>query len=267
MQGRLNAIRMVDFLDTGGEVAAAPFDENRWVRVDRGIAAAAARGLKVLLDLSTYRNLLQQHDMNPYDFDWRPFLEFMTRRRNTVTGRIYADDPTISIVSLAGEVDPPNGEDTCCGINTASINAFFTRTARQFKELDRNHLLSSGGLHQLDRNSGIDYRTIFAIPEIDVCAVHDSDDGHRNVGPASTYCQSIGKPWIWEEFSRPQSMGDAARASYFQVVYDSSRSMKAAGVGFWNLWTDVRGDSHDVNPDTPLTWEVVRRNAPPSPRL
>jgi endo-1,4-beta-mannosidase len=258
---------MVDFLDTRGAVTTAPFDENRWVRVDRGIAAAAARGLKVLLDLSTYRNLLQQHGLNPYNVDWRPFLEFMTRRRNTVTGRIYADDPTISMVVLAGEVDPPNSSTTCCGINTDSINAFFTRTARQFKALDRNHLLCPGGLFHIDWNSGIDYRTIFAIPEIDVAAVHDYDNGRQNSGPAAAYCQLIGKPWILEEFGRPQSMGDAARASYFQGIYDSARGFNAAGIGFWNLWTDIRPDTYDVNPSTPLTWEVVRRNAPPSPRL
>jgi hypothetical protein len=263
VQGHLNTIRIDDFLDSSGAPSAA-FDEEDWRKVDRMIASARSKGLHVLLDLSVYRNLSDQNRAaNPYLVDWKPFLTFVTRRLNTVTRVRYADDPTIALVSLAGEVAPPHGSGNDLHVTTQQINTFFARTSAEFKALDAHHLLSPGGQYQLNWNSGIDWKTIFSLPGIDVCAVHAPPDGDDPV-LAATYCKGIHKPWVWEEFSQAQEIGDRVRATYYQAVYDKAHQYGAAGVGFWNLGPGTRPYSSDVNPNTPLTWHVVVKNAPPA---
>jgi hypothetical protein len=148
-------------------------------------------------------------------------------------------------------------------VTTQHINTFFARTSAEFKALDAHHLLSPGGQYQLNWNSGIDWKTLFALRGIDVCAVHAPPDG-ADPGLAATYCTARHKPWIWEEFSQAQNIGDQARAAYYQAVYDQARRYGAAGVGFWNLGPGTQPYSSDVNPNTPLTWRVVVANAPPA---
>src|SRR5581483_2710409 len=84
VQGHLNIVRLTDWLD------ANAYDETRWRLVDAMIAAAQARNMYILLDLSTYRNLTSQSG-NPYLVDWNPFLHFVLNRVNTVSGETYKD--------------------------------------------------------------------------------------------------------------------------------------------------------------------------------
>ena len=51
-------------------------------------------------ELETYRNLLATSGVNPYTADWRPFLDFVVNRRNSVTRIRYGDDPTIALVRV-----------------------------------------------------------------------------------------------------------------------------------------------------------------------
>jgi hypothetical protein len=262
---RLNTLRVVNFLDEGGAPSSAPYNEWHWQRVDRVIAAAGAKGLRVILDLSTYRNLLWNSGANPYTTDWQPFLSFVAARKNTVTGVAYASDPTIALMAFAGEVEPINTPSNTRGITTAQVNAFFERTFAQWKALDPNHLTSSGGLLQLAWNSGIDWKAIFGLADGDVCSIHDysSADQTLTTPEVSKYCGSIGRPWITEEFGWEQGMGDGARAALYGDMYSLQRTFHAAGVGNWNLGTALGGaTNYDFNPLTPLTWNTVRINAP-----
>jgi hypothetical protein len=263
VQGHLNTLRITNFLNENGNPQTAPYNEKHWEIVDQLIANARAKGLHVILDLSTYRNLTTQGDtQNPYLVDWKPFLTFVINRINTVTHIRYGDDTTIAMFALAGEVNPPNGTNLEHE-TTQQINAFFARTAREFKALDHNHLLSPGGLYQFSWNSGIDYKTIFANPDLDVCAVHSPPTG-PDAAITAQYCASIHKPWLWEEFFDPQGAGDQARAQFFQRTYSAAQHLHAAGIGFWNLGPGLGGTNDDVGPQTPLTWQVIIKNAPPA---
>jgi hypothetical protein len=264
VSAKLNTLRIVDFLDEGGAVSTAPYDESRWQLVDRAIATAGTNGLHVVLDLSIYRNMLWNSGANPYTIDWQPFLTFVANRRNTATGVIYANDPTIAIVAFAGEIQPINTSSNTRGITTDQVTSFFTRTFAEWKALDPNHLRSSGGLLQIDWNSGIDWKAIFGLADSDVCAIHDYSSADQTVTtPAvSAYCASIGRPWITEEFGWDQSVGDAMRAQSYTSMYGLQRTYHAAGVGFWNLGPQIGGSTYDVNAGTPQTWAVVVANAP-----
>jgi len=264
VSGRVNTLRIVNFLDEHGSPSAAPYDEARWQRVDRVIASARAQGLRVILDLSTYRNLLANAGLNPYAVDWKPLVAFVTGRRNTVTGLTYSADPTIAFVAFAGEVEPINTPANTLGVTTSQLTSFFARTFSEWKALDANHLVSPGGLTQLDWNSGIDWRSIFGLADNDLCSIHDYGTGDQTVTTpnVASYCASIGRPWLTEEFGWDQSVGDSQRASLFDSMVALQARYGAAGVGFWNLGSQVGGSTFDVNPNTPLTWAVVLAHAP-----
>src|SRR5579885_192885 len=85
----LNTVRLTNFLAEHGSPATAPYAEASWQQVDAMIAAAGKAHLEVILDLSTYRNLLANAGLDPYAQDWQSFVSFVTARRNTVTGVTY----------------------------------------------------------------------------------------------------------------------------------------------------------------------------------
>jgi endo-1,4-beta-mannosidase len=279
-QAGLNTLRIVDFIDESGDPAVAPYAENDWQRVDRLLAAARDNGLKVILDLSAYRNCLQHwgiangSSVTPYSQDWSQFIAFVTGRKNTANHLPYRADTTIAIVSFAGEPNPPNSGEPLKP-TTEELTNFYARVFAQWRAHDRNHLLSNGGFIHLDweemygnpNGSGIDWRAIFALADNDVPAIHnypdpiqrDRDFTSPKVGP---YCALIGKPWITEEFGISQSHPDSVRADWYQTVYTIQSDYDSAGAAFWNLGPEVKADTFDTNPNTPLTWNVVQSNAP-----
>jgi hypothetical protein len=264
VSAKLNVLRVVDFLDVAGATKTAPYDATRWARVDGLIAAAARAGLKVELDLSTYRNLLVRHGINPYTYDWGPFVRWVAARKNTVTKQIYANDPTIAMIAFAGEVEPPAGSNNTLKVTTAQVTSFFSRTLGQWRAKDSHHLLTPGGLLQIDWNSGIDWRAIFSLPVVNVCAIHiyGLGDQATTVPAVSSYCGGLNKPWITEEFGYAQADTDPVRAAEFTHIYDLQSTYGSAGAGFWNLGPQTTGTTYDVNTQTPVTWSVVQSHAP-----
>lgn len=240
------------------------FDEEAWMRVDNALAVARIAHLRVLLDLSDYARLLKASGQNAATADWGSFLTFVDNRVNTVTHTTYRDDPTIALVALWGETDAPNGTDPLRP-TTQQLTDFYRRTLAQWKALDRNHLVETGGFSYLDWDSGIDWKTIMADPNNDVCAIHMGSPGDILITTpnVSAYCGGIGKPWINEAFSMCASDfagNDGQMAAFAQYIYNDARSYHASGNIFWNLGTAV--DDCNVNPTRPRTFSVVRQNAP-----
>jgi endo-1,4-beta-mannosidase len=256
---RLNTLRIVNFLDEEGPPRSA-FDEKNWMRVDRLIAAAARADVRVILDLSTYRNMLVNAGRNPYTTDWGPFVRFVTQRRNRVTGTRYAADPTIALVALAGEVEPP----VTTRATGDQVTRFFRRTFRQWAAADPNHLLSSGGLLHLDWRSGLDWRSIFSLRNSHVCSIHAYSPGDfkTSLRRVDSYCDRLDKPWILEEFGWRRAIGDRERARRFARTYRSLMRRDAAGGAFWNLGGERDSGTFDVNRSTLATFRAVRRAAP-----
>jgi hypothetical protein len=256
----LNTLRITNWLQEDGDLRTGPYDAKRWAGVDRVIAAARAQGLKVELDLTTYRNFLQRHRINPYGADWGPFVRWVAARRNTVTGARYATDPTIALVAFAAEVEPPGSPASPVRYTTQQITSFFARTLGQWRAVDAVHLLTPGGLLHLDYDTGIDWRSIMRLPVVDVCGLHVYSPGDENVTvPAvSAFCTALDKPWFTEEFGAERGMGDPQRAAYFTRMYQLQTRYGSAGAQIWNLGPQVKSPTYDVNPNTPLTWHVVQ---------
>jgi hypothetical protein len=254
----LDAIRITDYLDVHSAPAVGPYDPARWARVDRLIAAAGSARLLVVLDLSTYRNLLKTAGLDPYTVDWSRFLQSVADRRNTVTGVRYRDDPTIGMVSFAGEVDAINSGENTYGLTAATLVRFYSKVLTYWHHLAPGQLRTAGGLYQLDWNSGIPWKAIFALPGNDVDAVHVYGPGDRSITvPAvADFSRSQRKPWIIEEFGFDAQDGDRARAEGFNNTFALASTFGAAGVGFWNLGSQT-GSTYDVGPQFPQAMNAV----------
>ena len=162
------------------------------------------------------------------------------------------------MIAFAGEVGPPKGSYDARNPTSAQLTDFFARTFAQWRAIDGRHLLESGGLLQLDWDSGVDWRAIFSVA--DTCSIHNYSAGDVAVTPTiAAWCASAGKPWITEEFGWDQVVGDAVRASSFTTMFNLQASYGSAGAAFWNLGT---GGGHDVGSQTPLTLDAVLRRAP-----
>ncbi len=293
LQAGLNTLRIVNFFDERGLDPAAPYDPASWARVDAMLAALRANGLWAILDLSAYRNHLQNLALNtgssitPYSQDWSGFVRFVAKRVNTVNGLPYKNDPTIAFVSFAGEPNPPASQEPLKP-TTAELTNFYSTVFGQWRRWDRNHMLGSGGLLHIDweeafgnpAGSGIDWQAIFALRDNDVPAIHSywhnfppSATNDYRSPKVSAYCAQIGKPWVTEEFGFLQRPVDYStdpptvyteedRGNWYKVAYDIQAQYGSSGCAFWNLGREVSPYSYDANPDTPATWATVLANVP-----
>jgi endo-1,4-beta-mannosidase len=264
---KLNSIRAVNFWNNNFEASADPYNEPQWVRLDRILDKAKSNNLRVILDLSDYRNWFLLNNKNPYNQDWGPFIQFVANRKNSINGINYKDDPTIAFVSFAGEAEQP--VNSTHGVTTAQLTDFYKTVFSLWKSHDPNHLVSSGGLSYLDWNSGIDWQTIFSLPQNDICSIHvySTGDQSNTIPKVSSFCANLNKPWITEEFGFKQSLGDSTRANNLRTVYNLQKQYTSAGSGLWNLGLEVNGvnynsDSYDVNTQTPLSLAIVQDYAP-----
>ncbi len=134
----LSAIRITDWLDTAGTIGTAEFDATRWGYVDDMVTRCAGAGLKVVLDISCFRNLLQQPGHNPYGIGsdictanhgadawsshWVPFLTWLAARPSRA-GWTYVSDPVIALVDIAGEppAPPPSAPAAWSSVTAYSV--------------------------------------------------------------------------------------------------------------------------------------------------
>ena len=93
----INTLELVEF-DSDYHVLSDTESSDTWDRADAYIAAAGKAGLHVILNLSEYGQSLRAAGDNPETADWGPYLSFVARRVNTVSGETYGTDPTIAMV-------------------------------------------------------------------------------------------------------------------------------------------------------------------------
>ncbi len=250
-QAHLNTIRATDFL------AAAPDwrTPQVWLNLDSLLCQAQARGMHVIISLTTFGNRLYKQGKFPYNpADWHAYLTFVGQR--------YRADPAIAYYAIAGEALPPNGHDPLRP-TADQLVAFYRATAATLAAADGGqHIISTGGLSFLNGPYGIPWQTIFALPHIDLAAIHVYSTGDRAISLplVAAWATQNGKPFILEEFGFRQSLGDAARAAAYADILQRAHAAHAAGIGFWNLGPEIAPQSYDVSPATPLTWQVVQAN-------
>jgi hypothetical protein len=271
-RAHLNTLELVEF-DTRYHTLSDTESSATWDRVDAFIAAARAGGLHVILNLSEYGQSLQAAGQPPVTTDWGPYLRFIADRVNTVTGIRYAEDPTIAMVELWGEIPAPNYPNPVG--TTQQITDFYSRSLAEWRADAPNILVSSGGFSYInDPHSGIDWKTIMADPDNAACDVEVNSTGDLSVSvPAvSSYCRWLGKPWFLAAWSAcfGSSRGtwdldywssDAAMAVHARTMMSVADGVSVPapfGDDFWNIGdTAAVTGTCDIGPQFPLTFAAI----------
>jgi len=216
---------------------------------------------------------------------YHDYVRAVVGRRNSVTGRLYRDDPAIMAWQLANEPrpggSPENGRE-----HMAAYLAWIDATGRLIKSIDPNHLVSTGSegtqgcieddacVTNAHSSPAIDYMTAHIWPQNWSWADPNNLPGTwpttetntrayfaRQVADASR----LGKPLVIEEFGYPRDGGSfdpSATTTYkdrfygliYELVEGNMRSGgPAAGANFWGWGGEGRAqhaDHHFVRGDT-----------------
>lgn len=196
---------------------------------------------------------------------FRHYIKTVVGRTNTVTGKAYADDPTIMAWQLANEPRPA-GSEAFGAANRGAYVRWIDGTARFIKSLDARHLVSSGSegdmgclareacVVESHKTPAIDYLTLHVWPNnwgwismtdqpatYEAGAARARDYIRRHIALART----MGKPLTIEEFGlirdgRGFAPGSPTtfRDRFYRMVFDEVEAdIKAggptAGVNFW----------------------------------
>ena len=188
-------------------------------------------------------------------------------RTNSITGKAYADDSAI----FAWQI----GNEPRCFSDDAAVRDGFigwmTQTARIIKEIDRNHLLSTGNeglmgsendpdlLRRINSIPGVDYMTIhiwpynwtWADPADLEGTVNDAIDRTEEyiIGHAKM-ARELGLPLVCEEFGFPRdgfspqrTATTRARDRYYKYVF-SQVGVNLQGANFWG-WSGFAQPLHE----------------------
>jgi hypothetical protein len=255
-QAHLNTLRPTNFFD--GVAYGDWYNATVWSNMDYLFQEAASHGMYIILDLSSFRDTTLKQGIYPYDPSlYTAAFSWVARR--------YAENPALLTYAIAGEVACPTGSDPLRPISTQALTGYYRVLSDTLHAADPNHLISSGGLSHLNQaDCGIDWKSIFSLPHINMAAVHVYSENDRTitVPMVAGWAAKNGKPFTIEEFGFLQGEGDTQRATDFQNMYSLGKQFDVASIVFWNLGPEVGPASYEVNPQTPLTWETIVRNAP-----
>lgn len=206
---------------------------------------------------------------------YHAWVRTVVTRRNTVTGRLYADDPTIMAWQLANEPRPGGSEAVIAASRDAFV-AWIGGTARLIKSLDPNHLVSTGseGLMGVNGDRGlfveahaseaIDYLTAHVWPAnwkwLDVADMAGTDVWAREKAAAYVadhvaLARELNKPLVVEEFGYPRNgnlytpdTATTLRDGFYADVHaavlaDARAGGPLAGLNFW-AWNGEGRTAH-----------------------
>ena len=186
-------------------------------------------------------------------------LRFIVNRRNSISGKLYKNDPSIMAWELANE---PRGVN-----NREAFLNWIDRAAGLIKELDPNHLVTTGSEGNTSSSfAGTDMVTDHQSKHIDYATIHiwvqnwgyyDPTKADATYQPALEYALNylkehlekakvLNKPVVLEEFgisrdgnnhsaSTPVTVRDKYYAALFEAVAKQIKKGNSAltGVNFW----------------------------------
>ncbi|MDR3527267.1 MAG: cellulase family glycosylhydrolase [Rhizomicrobium sp.] len=206
---------------------------------------------------------------------YEEYVSAIVGRTNTVTGKLYRDDPAIMAWQLANE---PRPGGTASKAPFAAFYAWIARSADLIKKLDPNHLVSSGNegvmgcLESTDcvlkagAAKNIDYITFHMWPQnwswidaanLDASYASGEAKCRAYIETHIKLAQTLGKPLVLEEFGFPREGNgngpeiatthrDRFYAMVYQMVEASARAKgPLVGSNFW-AWG---GQGRALHPD------------------
>ncbi|HEX6241554.1 MAG TPA: cellulase family glycosylhydrolase [Polyangiales bacterium] len=242
--------------------------ETSFVHLDRVLAAAGARGLKVIVVLAnrwkdyggiaTYLRwggasvpldelgeplgsaLTAFFDCSACQAQYREHLTRMVGRTNSVTGVAYRDDPTIMAWELINEASAVGARDE------EVLLRWVKESADLIRSLDDRHLISAGhiGYHGA-RERGV-WRAVQSLPEVDFADAHLYPQNDLRVAqlgqlpallddPVALSALAIHKPLVIGEFGfqrAPQRVA-GSRERWTEAFLQHLSRRSAAGALVW----------------------------------
>ena len=292
---------MADFADWprrhSFRLAPGQWNEDAFVHLDKVIAEAAKNKLYVQLCLTNWwrdtggvTQYLRWAGINDaaddsYEFGinneramlfysnpetrrlYREHLEKLATRRNTVTGIVYRDDPTIFGWELMNEAQAITGR-------WAERRAWFTEMSAYLKSLDPNHLVAPGTWGYRTSGERREWLADHAMPAIDYCDVHIYPRPDHNSfvdSPAAlkefienraAAAYSLSKPIVFGEFGMGvEGHNGASQVEWFKGFFDGNARAGVGGAMFWILTPDPLrgyGVTYTTPRDKELLTEVLR---------
>lgn len=244
--------------DTGGVTQYL-----RWAGINDAADEAHPFGINIERALAFYTNeetrrLYRQH------------VERIVSRRNTLTGKLYRDDPTIMAYELMNEAQglPGRWEER---------RAWVAEMSAYVKSLDPNHMVTPG---TWGYRSAFERRAWLAehrLPTIDFADVHnyprdDLDtfvDSPQALGEFVTNRAaasfSLNKPYVMGEFGMvPEGYKNFSQVEWYRAYFAHSAQNGAAGAIFWILTPDPHrgyGVTYTGTRDDALRAEIARSSA------
>ena len=252
------------------------WNEAAFVHLDRTLAEAARQGLRVQICLSNWwrdtggvvqylawANVANAaDDRQPFGIDRGAATEFYTNeearrlyrehvrrivaRRNTVTGELYTNDPTIFAYELMNEAQAPAGRE-------GERRAWIDEMSRFVKSLDANHLVTPGTWGYRTAGERREWLADHRLPAVDFCDVHvyprDDTDSFITtptelrgfVENRQAAALSIRKPLVFGEFGMtPEGFAGRSQAEWFRAYFTSAAEAGNGGAFFWIVTPDAR---------------------------
>ena len=198
---------------------------------------------------------------------YREHIEKLATRKNTITGVLYRDDPTIFGWELMNEAQVITGR-------WAERRAWFAEMSAYLKLLDPNHMIAPGAWGYRSSSERREWLADHALPTIDYCDVHSypRDDHDSFVDSPAALKEfienraaaafSIKKPLVLGEFGMGvEGYNGASQVEWYKAFFDGNARAGAAGAMFWILTPDARrgyGVTYSTPRDQNLLSEIVR---------
>lgn len=177
---------------------------------------------------------------------YREHLNKLATRRNTVTGLLYRDDPTIFGWELMNEAQVITGR-------WAERRAWIAEMSAYLKSLDPNHMIAPGDWGYRSSAERREWLEDHALPTIDYCDVHlyPRDDHDSFVEAPNALNEfvdnriaaafSIGKPLVFGEFGMgPDGYNNFSEIDWFKAFFTANARAGSAGAMFWILTPDPK---------------------------
>ena len=254
--------------------APGQWNENAFIELDRTLAEAARNNLRVQLCLTNWwrdTGGVTQYlrwagvrdaadDKYPFGINneramlfytnettrrlYREHLEKIATRRNTVTGVLYRNDPTIFGYELMNEAQSVT-------LRWAERRFWISEMSTYLKSLDPDHLIAPGDWGYRSAAERREWLADHALPHVDYCDVHnyprddhdtfvESPDALREfIANRVAAAYSLRKPLVFGEFGMGvDGYNGFSQTDWYRAFFESNARLGAAGAMFWILTPD-----------------------------
>lgn len=241
--------------DTGGATQYL-----KWAGIDDAADDKSPYGINVEKAMQFYTN---EQTRKWY----KAHIEKLVTRKNSVTGIMYKDDPTIMAWELANEAQASTGRWN-------ERKAWVEEMSGYVRSLDQHHLITPGTWgyrNAIERRAWIEEHSL---PNIDFADVHNypRDDLDSFVDSPNALKEflsnrvaaayEIGKPLVMGEFGMGRDgYKNQTEAAWYKAYFEHSVQLGAAGAMYWILTPDPKrgyGVTYTSNIDDAVRAEIKR---------